>query len=421
MNRINTKLLIVVAVISVLATLAAVAILAPERITTTNSTDKSEHSEEIAERGPHGGRMLREAGFAAELVIAEGGVPPEFHIYAYENGKQLDTSQFSASVELERLGGIRDAFEFIPEGEYLRGLGVVREPHSFDVSVTVTYSNEPRHWQYESYEGRTEITERIAVESGIKVEPAGPQTIVETVELTGTVQANPARVSEVRARFSGVVTKVLKDSGDRVSRGETLGFVETNESLRSVPIEAPISGLLVNRNIQVGQVTGSEPLFVIADLTEVWVQLDVFGRTLGAIEAGQDVTITSLHGATYSGTIDWVSPLVAHGSQSVRARVPLDNSDGRLRAGQFVRAQVIVREAGVPLAVRRSALQSFRDFTVVYAQVGDTYEVRMLKLGRKDEEFVEVLGGLSPGEMYVTENSYLVKADIEKSGASHDH
>jgi cobalt-zinc-cadmium efflux system membrane fusion protein len=348
-------------------------------------------------------------------------VPPEFHIYAYESGEQLDTSQFSASVELERLGGIRDVFDFTPEGGYLRGLGVVAEPHSFDVSVTVTYAGEPRHWQYESHEGRTEITERIAIESGIRVEPAGPQSIVETVELTGTVQANPARVSEVRARFSGVVTKVLRDTGDYVSRGEILGHVETNESLRSVPIEAPISGLLVNRNIQVGQVTGSEPLFIIADLTEVWVQLDVFGRTLAEIEAGQNVTITSLEGEIYSGTIDWVSPLVAHGSQSARARVPLENPDGRLRAGQFVRAQVTVAETEVPLAVHRSALQSFRDFTVVYARVGNTYEVRMLELGRQDDEFIEVLGGLSPGEIYVTENSYLIKADIEKSGASHDH
>jgi len=66
-------------------------------------------------------------------------------------------------------------------------------------------------------------------------------------------------------------------------------------------------------------------------------------------------------------------------------------------------------------------LQGFRDFDVVYAKVGDTYEVRMLELGRNDDNYVEVLGGLSAGEVYVTDNSYLVKADIEKSGASHDH
>jgi cobalt-zinc-cadmium efflux system membrane fusion protein len=82
---------------------------------------------------------------------------------------------------------------------------------------------------------------------------------------------------------------------------------------------------------------------------------------------------------------------------------------------------VTVADHDVPLVVRESGLQSFRDFTVVYAQVGETYEVRMLDLGRRDGEFVEVLGGLEQGTVYVTENSFLIKADIEKSGASHDH
>jgi cobalt-zinc-cadmium efflux system membrane fusion protein len=80
-----------------------------------------------------------------------------------------------------------------------------------------------------------------------------------------------------------------------------------------------------------------------------------------------------------------------------------------------------VGEHEVPLAVRREGLQAFRDFTVVYAQVGDQYEVRMLDLGRAAGEYVEVLGGIEPGTRYVAVNSYVIKADIEKSGASHDH
>ena len=58
---------------------------------------------------------------------------------------------------------------------------------------------------------------------------------------------------------------------------------------------------------------------------------------------------------------------------------------------------------------------------MVFARVGDTYEVRMVDLGRRDAERAEVLGGLAAGTVYVSENSYLVKADIEKAGASHDH
>ena len=103
------------------------------------------------------------------------------------------------------------------------------------------------------------------------------------------------------------------------------------------------------------------------------------------------------------------------------ARVVLDNGDGVWTPGQFVEARVTIAETPVALAVPQSALQQFRDFTVVFAQVDDTYEVRMLELGRRDGEWVEVLGGLAPGTRYVTQNSYLIKADIEKSGASHDH
>ena len=106
-------------------------------------------------------------------------------------------------------------------------------------------------------------------------------------------------------------------------------------------------------------------------------------------------------------------------NQSVTVRAKLDG--GQLPLGSHITAQHNVADYEVPLAVKRAGLQAFRDFTVVYAQVGDEYEVRMLELGRAAGEWVEVLGGLEPGTRYVTENSFVVKADIEKSGASHDH
>jgi len=418
LTRNNPTLLVLVAAFSALTTYLLLRAFAPDHMPATDSIIGAEGE---AVRGPNGGRLLEDGDFAVELVIAEGGIPPEFHLYGYSKGVQLPVDEFSASVELGRLGGIRNTFSFVAEGDYLRGIGVVREPHSFDVYVTAGHAGNSQVWHYESYEGRTSIPDRIANDSGIVTEVAGPQRIIQSKELTGTVQANPARVSEVRARFAGIVTNVLRDTGDYVKRGETLGSVETNESLRSVPVVAPISGIIVNRSVQVGQVTSDQPMFVIADLSEVWVQLDVFGRDLGSIATGQQVSISSLDGSDFTGVIDWVSPLVAHGSQSVRARIPIENPDGSLRAGQFVRARVTVAATDVPLAVRRSALQTFRDFDVVYAKVGDTYEVRMLDLGLQDSNFVEVVGGLSPGEIYVTGNSYLIKADIEKSGASHDH
>jgi len=417
----NRNILIVLIVMLLLA--AAVLYSTFEGTVTAggNRAEQVGAVEDHTRTGPHGGRLLEDGNLAIEIVIVEAGIPPEFRVYAYKNDVLLPPDDVSVEVELTRLGNRSDLFRFVPEQDYLRGIGVVTEPHSFDVSVSASHAGQTVQWDYESYEGRTTIPNRVALESGIEVETAAAQAIVETVELTGTVQANPAGVSEVRARFSGLVTRILVDVGDTVIRGDVLGQVETNESLRSVPITAPISGLIVNRNIQVGQVTSEEALFVIANLSEVWVQLDVFGRDLGAIQSGQRTKVTLLDGTDFMGTIDYVSPLVAHGSQSIRARVPLDNPTGVLRAGQFVQATVVVAETKVPVAVREEALQTFRNFDVVYARVGDTYEVRMLGLGRRDGKFVEVLDGLQPGENYVSGNSYLIKADIEKSGASHDH
>lgn len=377
------------------------------------------HHEE--ETGPNGGRLLEDGNFAIEVTIVEAGIPPEFHLYAYKDGVLLSPDSVVARVTLHRLGGGTETVGFEPEHGYLRGTAVIVEPHSFDVSVTATHSGKSYEWEYESHEGRTEIPERIALASGIKTESATAKTIVETVELTGSVQANPANVSRVRARFAGVVTRILVEVGDKVSRGDVLGYVETNESLQSIPIVAPISGLVVNRDIQIGQVTSIDPLFIIADFSEVWVQLDVFGMDISRIQAGQQATISLLDDTIVVGTIDYVSPLVAHGSQSIRARVPLSNPDNTLRAGQFARAAVVVAKTEVPLAVQRKALQTFRDFDVVFAKVENVYEVRMLELGLKDSSYVEVRHGLQPGDVYVTDNSYLIKADIEKSGASHDH
>jgi len=82
---------------------------------------------------------------------------------------------------------------------------------------------------------------------------------------------------------------------------------------------------------------------------------------------------------------------------------------------------ITVNGRQVPLAVRTKALQRFRDWTVVFANYGNTYEIRPLELGQQGAEWTEVLGGLKPGTPYVTDGSFLIRADIEKSGASHDH
>src|SRR5690606_38116598 len=104
-----------------------------------------------------------------------------------------------------------------------------------------------------------------------------------------------------------------------------------------------------------------------------------------------------------------------------RALVIVDNTTGARMAAERVSARGGISSAVGALRVDDRALQSCRDWTVVFIQVGHIYEIRPLTLGRRDSRFSEVLDGLQPGDRYVVENSYLIKADLEKSGAAHDH
>jgi cobalt-zinc-cadmium efflux system membrane fusion protein len=273
-----------------------------------------------------------------------------------------------------------------------------------------------------SYEGRTTIDAQTARSMGIETAQAGPAPLKLQLSLSGVIQADPARVSRVRARYPGIVREVAVQPWTTVAKGALLASVQSNESLQNYAVNAPIGGVVVEHRAQVGEATGEEMLFTIVDLSRVWVELDVFQNDLTRIADNQPVEVFDLDGRKLAdGRVSRIAPLAVHGSQSVRARVVLENATGALRPGQFVSGRVTVNEFQSTLAVEKSALQRFRDLDVVFEQVGDTYEVRMLELGRADATRVEVLAGLDPGARYVTRNSYLIKADIEKAGASHDH
>lgn len=372
------------------------------------------------ERGPHRGRMLRDGDFALEVTIFETNVPPQYRLYAYQGDKPLPPASVQATIQLNRLDGEVNTFTFKPEDDHLTGSGEVTEPHSFDVEVEAQHAGKVYRWAFASYEGRTTIPAAAASAAGVKVEPAGPAVVRNTVLLMGTVALDENRHAEIKGRFPGIVRSVAVQQGQQVRRGQTMLVVEANDSMRTYPVIAPFDGVVLARNTNVGDVAGSNTLVELANLSEVWVELRAIGADAEKLAIGQKVAINSATGdSKTSGTIQTLLPLAS--GQSVVARATVDNAEGRWRPGMTVSAEVTVDAREVPLAVKESGLQRFRDFTVVFAQVGETYEVRMLDLGERDGDYAEVLGGLKPGTHYVSEQSFLIKADVDKSGASHDH
>ena len=194
-------------------------------------------------------------------------------------------------------------------------------------------------------------------------------------------------------------------------------------SLARVEVRAPTSGLVTARDVSEGEsVSDSRTLFTIADLSTVWVEVTVYQRDLATVRPGMTAVVRSDDtGAAVEGRVRFVGQVVGQESRAATARIVLPNPGGRWRPGQFVEVDLATAVYDVPLAVRTDAIQDFRDFRVVYARHDGQFEVRMLQLGVSDSTYTEVLGGIRPGEPYAATNSFIVKADIGKSGATHDH
>ncbi len=375
------------------------------------------------ERGPHRGRMLRDGDFALEITIFEDGVDPEFRAYAYRGDKPVKPSEVKLTIELGRLGGKIDRFSFAPQEDFLRGSGIVTEPHSFDVRVAASEGGRNHKWSYQSYEGRTVIDAAAAKAGGIKTDAAGPATVSDLIDMGGRIEITPEGKADVRARLPGLIVSLNGKLGQQVRRGQVLARVESSHSLQVYTVTAPISGTIVEKNVNVGDTTGDRALFVIADPTKLHAEFFVYPRDAERVRVGQPVSLRSLSGeARFQAEVEAVLPTADVASQTMLAHVHLPPAASReFRPGMGVEGSFAVAQTNAPLAVRTKAIQRFRDFEVVFAKVGNTYEVRMLEIGRRTPEWTEVLGGLAPGEVYVTDGAFLIRADIEKSGASHDH
>lgn len=269
----------------------------------------------------------------------------------------------------------------------------------------------------------TRITAAMAKASGIEVAPAGPGTIADAHEMQGLLLPPDGAAAQVAARFPGVVRRLHANVGDRVRAGQAMAVVESNLSLSTYTVTAPIAGTVMSRGTGVGAVVGEGgALYEVADLSRLWVDLHVFGFDAQHIAPGATVEVTRLSdGATATSTIERVLPGAATASQSTVARAVVDNADGHWRPGTAVRARITVDEAPAAIVVPLAALQDWEGADAVFVRAGETYTARPVRLGRRDATRVEVLDGLRAGEQVVVGQSYVVKADLGKAGAGHDH
>lgn len=270
----------------------------------------------------------------------------------------------------------------------------------------------------------TRIPADVAHASGIHVAPAAAGVITDEHEVQGLLTPVEGRGAQVMARFPGPIRAVHAGVGDQVRAGQVLASIESNLSLTTYTVTSPLTGTVLQRAVTVGAVAGEGmPLFEVVDLSALWVDLHIFGNDAGHITAGIPVTVARLSdGVRIETTLERILPATATASQSTVARARIVNSDGLWRPGAAVRARIVVDHANAALVVPLSALQTDevgRD--VVYVHEQERYEERQVMLGRRDASNVEVTAGLETGEQVVVAQSFLVKADIGKSAAAHEH
>jgi len=268
-------------------------------------------------------------------------------------------------------------------------------------------------------EGRVEIAAEIASRAGIKSEVASSGQIKQSLMVYGKTVADPSKVSHIRARFPGTITKIRANIGDRVKAGDVLAQIESNESLKRYTLKSPLTGMITTRNGNPGELAQEQVLLTVANYDRIWVEFRIFPSQAQQISVGQLVTASS-NLLKSESVIKHLLPNNT-GQPFMLARVPLDNTNGQWSPGMLLEGKVVIKQIQVPLVVDNRALQSIQGREVVFIQVENRYEARPLELGLSDGKFTEVIEGLHLGEQYVVENSYLIKADLEKSGASHDH
>ena len=180
-----------------------------------------------------------------------------------------------------------------------------------------------------------------------------------------------------------------------------------------------MTGVVIARDGNPGDLAQQQALLTIANYDQLWVDFLIFPGQLQQVAVGQAVSVYSEHAQALS-RIQHLIP-DTDGQPVLRARAPLDNTDGQWLPGLLLTGAIAIAKTDVPLRVKHRAIQQIDGQDVVFIQSGEAYEARPVTVGLSDKHYTEIVSGINPGVRYVSGNSYLIKADIGKSGAAHNH
>ena len=266
----------------------------------------------------------------------------------------------------------------------------------------------------------------VAGKIGLVVREAAGGTVERWATFPAEVELNRDRMAAVTPRVASIVKSLHAAIGDKVKAGDRLAVLENRETLAAYEVVSPRAGTVISKQVSAGESAGEDTvLFEVADLTSAWVDVHVFPQYQHDIRKGQPVTLVATDGHVAETAIEYVSPLLARETRTLRARCVLENPDEDFRPGAFVRARIAVETRRVAVAVEPAAVQQLDGETVVFVAAGDGYAPRVVETGLAGRDLLEIRRGLSPGERYVAQGAFDLKAEIVTSGidphAGHGH
>ncbi len=194
-------------------------------------------------------------------------------------------------------------------------------------------------------------------------------------------------------------------------------------ALNRYELRAPFDGVVVEKHITIGEaVQENANVFVLSDLSRVWVDLAVTPKDLGTVRSGVDATVTApTAGLSAKGKVSYVGSLVGAQTRSAIARVVIDNPEAAWRPGLFVDVMLAQGTRTAPVTVATGAVQTVEDKPAVFVVTKEGFRVQPVKTGTVDGQTVEILEGLAPGSQYVNNGSFVLKAELGKGSAEHGH
>lgn len=199
-----------------------------------------------------------------------------------------------------------------------------------------------------------------------------------------------------------------------ISEAQIERVLRTGEVQKTMTLHSPVSGIVMEKSVFEGQAVESrQNLYMIADLSRVWVEAELFETDAALVHAGMPATISvsALPGRTFSAAVEYVYPTLQEETRSMKARIALPNPGGILKPGMYATVH-LERSLGEVLTVPRSAVLRTGETAVAFVDMGGGQLMpHELTLGTTGSEYVEVLGGLERGQRVVTSAQYLVDSE----------